>query len=72
MFDEVALDCGLQYNGGLDCIDGLVDLGGSERRANYADHALVFHGQRDLQKTGNNLFVSLSVNTLLRQLPWQF
>jgi hypothetical protein len=42
MFDEVALDCGLQYNGGLDCIDGLVDLGGSERRANYADHALVF------------------------------
>ncbi|KAH1021550.1 hypothetical protein HUJ04_011049 [Dendroctonus ponderosae] len=42
MFDEIALQLGLQYNYKLDCVDGFVDLGGSDRRAKFADHALVF------------------------------
>jgi hypothetical protein len=42
MFDEIALETGLQYNADLDCIDGLVDFGAGDRRRNFADHALVF------------------------------
>ncbi|KAH1021728.1 hypothetical protein HUJ04_011212 [Dendroctonus ponderosae] len=40
MFDEIALQLGLQYNYKLDC--GFVDLGGADRRPKFADHALVF------------------------------
>ncbi|VEN38885.1 unnamed protein product, partial [Callosobruchus maculatus] len=42
MFDEISLDPGLQYNPKDDCIDGIVDFGGNERTATFADHALVF------------------------------
>ncbi|KAH1028611.1 hypothetical protein HUJ05_001950 [Dendroctonus ponderosae] len=42
MFDEIALQPGLQYNYILDCVDGFVDLGGADRRPKFADHALVF------------------------------
>lgn len=42
MFDEISLCPGLAYNPSKDCIDGLVDFGGPERRAIFADHALVF------------------------------
>lgn len=26
----------------MDCVEGFVDLGGADRRAKFADHALVF------------------------------
>ncbi|VEN57200.1 unnamed protein product, partial [Callosobruchus maculatus] len=42
MFDEISLQPGLQYNQKNDCIEGLVDFGGSERSVGFADHALVF------------------------------
>lgn len=42
MFDEIALQTGLQYNYKLNCVDGFIDLGGADRRAKFADHALVF------------------------------
>nr|CAH7755824.1 unnamed protein product [Callosobruchus chinensis] len=41
MFDEVSSETGIQYNTVGDCLQGFVDFGGNERRAIYADHALV-------------------------------
>ncbi|KAF2880225.1 hypothetical protein ILUMI_25947, partial [Ignelater luminosus] len=42
LFDEVALKPGLQYNRKLDMFEGFEDYGGSERKASFADHVLVF------------------------------
>ncbi|KAF2890394.1 hypothetical protein ILUMI_15779 [Ignelater luminosus] len=42
LFHEVALEPGLQYNRKLDMFEGFEDYGGSERKASFADHALVF------------------------------
>ncbi|KAF2891805.1 hypothetical protein ILUMI_14368, partial [Ignelater luminosus] len=42
LFDEVALEPGLQYNRKLDMFEGFEDYGGSERKPSFADHALVF------------------------------
>lgn len=41
MFEEIHLSSGLQYNIGLDCVDGFVDFGGSNRKPNFADHGEV-------------------------------
>lgn len=42
IFDEISLECGLQYSKQLDYIEGLVDYGGEYREIKFADHALVF------------------------------
>ena len=42
LFDEISLETGLQYNKRSDFIEGFVDFGGSDRRAQFADHALLF------------------------------
>lgn len=42
VFDEMALQPGLQYNHKLDLVEGFEDYGSSERKSSFADHALVF------------------------------
>ncbi|KAF2896293.1 hypothetical protein ILUMI_09883, partial [Ignelater luminosus] len=42
IFDEMALQPGLQYNQKLDLAEGFENYGDSERKASFADHALVF------------------------------
>lgn len=42
MFDEISLSPGLTYNKKKDFIEGLVDFGNGNRKAVFADHALVF------------------------------
>ncbi|XP_049825047.1 uncharacterized protein LOC126265983 [Aethina tumida] len=42
MFDEIFLSCCISFNPNKDFVEGFVDFGANDRRANFADNALVF------------------------------
>nr|CAI5856389.1 unnamed protein product [Callosobruchus analis] len=62
MFDEISLQPDLQYNPTDDCIEGLVDFGGSERSIGFADHALVFMLKGIYKKWKQSICYTFCVN----------